>query len=547
MKKQPIPQITLKHNPFLLHRVLPFFVITLVTLFLSYSTTSSLEFKPGHTRNNPPPSGYWYSDVPGSYNPWTDDLQMTLLEFPASNEGVTHYSDIEMMPAGHTFGYSHNGPKVFDGGTWEFVDLSTKTLEGTNWVHGDNYTYPQDTWVLQLNGEGEFAAYRPSENAFNLEEYRGIAVEVSNLGDTYLMIYSPVEPTNKGMRQWLGKKHRAYIGLEPGETDILYFPFIRSKDKLPADVVDYFGCVHHLCGYPGGHLYGQVNSQLESVHGVWGIRAEVPTGVQKGNVSWSINRMWAGGEYHVPTIAELQAAGHTEEKYLDENWVDEYGQYKYDDWVGKIWKDQDAIDQYTELQQYMAENPGPSEWNEWGGWEAGPQLEATGWFRVEKYNDRWWFVDPDGRLFLSQGSLHMSANTPGPAAIAGYTDETFPDEIYFPRLRSMGFNTAGGNSSWKWHEGNLPYTYQIKTDLAPISEDDIMAKGGEQGFIDWMTNYLSQAQRYANDPYNIGFIVDNELNISGGNTMSKDEVERIYFKAVREGLNHISAVAGRPQ
>jgi len=25
-------------------------------------------------------------------------------------------------------------------------------------------------------------------------------------------------------------------------------------------------------------------------------------------------------------------------------------------------------------------------------------LEATGFFRVEKYKGRWWFVDPDGRL-----------------------------------------------------------------------------------------------------------------------------------------------------
>jgi hypothetical protein len=58
---------------------------------------------------------------------------------------------------------------------------------------------------------------------------------------------------------------------------------------------------------------------------------------------------------------------------------------------------------------------------------------STGWFRVEKHEGRWWFVDPDGRLFLSQGSLHMSANTPG------------------------------GNSSWKWHRDKMPYTYQIKT------------------------------------------------------------------------------------
>jgi hypothetical protein len=39
----------------------------------------------------------------------------------------------------------------------------------------------------------------------------------------------------------------------------------------------------------------------------------------------------------------------------------------------------------------------------WGGWTKGPQLRATGHFRVEKVAGAWWLVDPDGRLFFSHG------------------------------------------------------------------------------------------------------------------------------------------------
>ena len=38
-----------------------------------------------------------------------------------------------------------------------------------------------------------------------------------------------------------------------------------------------------------------------------------------------------------------------------------------------------------------------------GGWADGPKLNATGAFRTEKLDSKWWLVDPDGRLFFSLG------------------------------------------------------------------------------------------------------------------------------------------------
>ena len=51
----------------------------------------------------------------------------------------------------------------------------------------------------------------------------------------------------------------------------------------------------------------------------------------------------------------------------------------------------------------LARHPGPAAWDTYGGWKAGPQLAASGRFRTEKHDGRWWLVDPEGRLFWSHG------------------------------------------------------------------------------------------------------------------------------------------------
>lgn len=42
-----------------------------------------------------------------------------------------------------------------------------------------------------------------------------------------------------------------------------------------------------------------------------------------------------------------------------------------------------------------------------GGWKDGPKLKATGYFRVEKVDGKWWMVDPEGHLFFSNGLANV--------------------------------------------------------------------------------------------------------------------------------------------
>ena len=95
--------------------------------------------------------------------------------------------------------------------------------------------------------------------------------------------------------------------------------------------------------------------------------------------------------------------------------IDKYGQFKHRDWPGKTKSDEELKQAAAEEEKDLAANPGPKDWNKYGGWTAGPQLKATGRFRTEKVDGKWWLVDPEGRLYWSFGPVRVtpsSAMTP---------------------------------------------------------------------------------------------------------------------------------------
>ncbi|WP_158638056.1 agarase [Shewanella donghaensis] len=45
--------------------------------------------------------------------------------------------------------------------------------------------------------------------------------------------------------------------------------------------------------------------------------------------------------------------------------------------------------------------------SQYGGYTRGPKLDATGYFRTEKVDGKWWMVDPEGHLFFSHGPANV--------------------------------------------------------------------------------------------------------------------------------------------
>lgn len=97
--------------------------------------------------------------------------------------------------------------------------------------------------------------------------------------------------------------------------------------------------------------------------------------------------------------------------------VDQFGQNAKLDFDYKISSEEELKERWEEEQSQLVDSPlaGRSKFN---GWADGPQLEATGYFRVEKYRGKWSLVDPEGYLFFSNGIANVRmANT---STMTGY-------------------------------------------------------------------------------------------------------------------------------
>ena len=84
--------------------------------------------------------------------------------------------------------------------------------------------------------------------------------------------------------------------------------------------------------------------------------------------------------------------------------VDSYGQYTRADWPGKVKHDeqlqQAVVQEQQQLHTWLAERPAQ---DKFAGWTGGQPFEASGFFRTEKRDGRWYLVTPEGHPFYSLG------------------------------------------------------------------------------------------------------------------------------------------------
>ncbi len=82
--------------------------------------------------------------------------------------------------------------------------------------------------------------------------------------------------------------------------------------------------------------------------------------------------------------------------------VDEFGQYNLGDWEGKIHSLEQLQEEWKEEDNQLV-NEVQYGYSDYGGYLDARIDEGTGFFRTENIDGSWWFVDPDGYLFLSHG------------------------------------------------------------------------------------------------------------------------------------------------
>lgn len=138
-------------------------------------------------------------------------------------------------------------------------------------------------------------------------------------------------------------------------------------------------------------------------------------------------------------------------------WVDGFGQGNFADWQERI-RSVDELRQSAvrEAEELSGLSAGIPEADRFGGWAGGPQLKATGHFRTEKLDGKWWIVDPDGRLFFSHGVGHFAFRQPtGISKRESYFESLPPDKGESAPF--WGLVTAPAFRSFYGKPENVPY------------------------------------------------------------------------------------------
>lgn len=155
---------------------------------------------------------------------------------------------------------------------------------------------------------------------------------------------------------------------------------------------------------------------------------------------------------------------------------------------------------------------------------------GTGFFRVQKRNDAWVVVDPEGGLFVSKGinSVKMGTTEASRSAVAtrfGSADD-WPKKTRTDLL-AAGFNTLGSWSDWRRFQkpgSRMPYTitwnfmsmygksvggvYQQSGHVGYPHDCIYVFDNAFEGHCDELAQQMAEVK---NDPYLLGHFSDNEM------------------------------------
>ena len=80
--------------------------------------------------------------------------------------------------------------------------------------------------------------------------------------------------------------------------------------------------------------------------------------------------------------------------------IDKFGQWNLEDWRGKAHTEEELKNAWKTNDSLALSNPVKRD--RFGGF-LNTTRRATGFFRIEKINGKWWFIDPEGNLYLGTG------------------------------------------------------------------------------------------------------------------------------------------------
>jgi hypothetical protein len=190
--------------------------------------------------------------------------------------------------------------------------------------------------------------------------------------------------------------------------------------------------------------------------------------------------------------------------------LDEFGQWAHADWPRKIKSREQFQKELADEEKSFG--PGDFGFCKYGGW-TGTKAAATGFFRVEQIDGRWWFVDPDGHLFLSTGCNGMGragSGRPGRRDVAPADANTPPDRTT-ARMEAWGLTTIGNWSSLRPAEDQRKA--YVMTFSGPRTQTSFL--GMQDVYSDEFTANADAAASQQcvsrkDDPWLLGYFIGNE-------------------------------------
>jgi hypothetical protein len=362
---------------------------------------------------------------------------------------------------------------------------------------------------VTFNGQDGFARLKvPEKLGWNLVAYVAVAVDIKNTGTNPVTLLGKI---NNNVTT------ASLVHLKAGQSDTLVLYLFRKGGEKQFDSMNSApgGDIRFWSGYDP-----VVVSDMEF--------CDLDGQAVGGTVE--IKAIRAVGKYK-----ELKPVGDAFFPF-----VDRFGQYRHATWPNKVNSVEDLHAQAAQEAAAIKASPRCADWSKFGGWAAGPKLKATGHFRTEKVNGKWWLIDPEGYLFWSigangvgfgsstrvQGRERYFSSIPETGLKNGSADFAQADmllkygsnwhsasiDLTHARLSSWGMNTCG---NWSDSEIYLAHKtpYVVAIELGEKKGEKAMAiRGNEEALRQKLKRALEKHAESADDPWCIGYFIDNELD-----------------------------------
>ena len=375
-----------------------------------------------------------------------------------------------------------------------------------------------------------------------LSDYRSAIFDVANTGCNKCRVNIWLVE-----RSWINSS----VILSPGETKSLQVDLSRKSQNKE----EYFPKMN---GVPGGTL-----SRGPGLNAIKTIKVEI---FAEGSSVINISNL----KGYYPYISPSDVAENPDFYPF----IDKFGQYIHEEWPGKIYSANEMKVSYATEMDEIQLIDAPNNFDQYGGWEDGPTRKATGNFRVEKIDGKWWLIDPAGKLFWSHGptcvrfsnavtqingreKFFQNLTSENPAFNFCYSEsrgiKTFnftasnlfrkfgsnwqekANELIYKRFRSWGMNTYANWSDPEIYlnvQYKVPYTANISSGGPNLDgKNKKFPDPFDPGFlISLNENVKVVSSQTKDDPYCIGYFVDNELSVWNLADATFDQDENGYAK-----------------